>query len=77
MTKLLNLLNKKEDLSKNNKHFLLKKLSEFREYDVHIIFCVILTYSIWCPDEAIIEARKKGVFRYKRGGLKLTVLRRF
>lgn len=61
---------KKQGLSKSDKRVLLKKLSEFREYDVHFIFCVILTYSIWCPDEAIVEARKKGVFRYKAWGFK-------
>lgn len=61
---------KKQDLSKNDKRFLQKKLSEFRKYDVQFIFCVILAYSIWCPDEAIVEARKKGVFRYKAWGFK-------
>ncbi|MDL4842463.1 nuclease-related domain-containing protein [Aquibacillus rhizosphaerae] len=62
---------KKQDLSKRDKRFLLKKLSEFRKFDVHFIFCVILTYSIWYPDEAVIEARKKGVFRYKAWGFKI------
>ncbi|WP_210367957.1 nuclease-related domain-containing protein [Bacillus sp. REN3] len=61
---------KKQDLSKNDKRFLLKKLSEFRKFDDHFIFCVILTYSIWYPDEAVEEARKKGVFRYKAWGFK-------
>ncbi|WP_405083244.1 nuclease-related domain-containing protein [Paenibacillus chitinolyticus] len=59
---------KKQDFSKNDKRFLQKKLSEFRNFDVQYIFCVILAYSIWCPDEAIVEARKKGVFRYKAWG---------
>lgn len=61
---------KKQDLSQSDKRFLLKKLSEFRNFDVHIIFRTILAYSIWCPDEAIVEARKKGVFRYKAWGFK-------
>lgn len=61
---------KKQNLSKSDKRFLLKKLSEFRNFDVHFIFCVILTYSIWCPDEALVEARKKGIFRYKAWGFK-------
>ncbi|PWW32918.1 MULTISPECIES: hypothetical protein [Paenibacillus] len=61
---------KKQDLSQSDKRFLLKKLSEFRKYDVHSIFHVIVAYSIWCPDEAIEEARKKGVFRYKAWGFK-------
>ncbi|WP_064199434.1 nuclease-related domain-containing protein [Brevibacillus brevis] len=60
----------KKDLSQSDKRFLLKKLSEFRSFDVHFTFCVILAYSIWYPDEAIVEARKKGVFRYKAWGFK-------
>ncbi|MBA2941040.1 hypothetical protein HZF08_22410 [Paenibacillus sp. CGMCC 1.16610] len=67
---IIELKQKKQDLSQSDKRFLLKKLSEFRKYDVHSIFHVILAYSIWCPDEAIEEARKKGVFRYKAWGFK-------
>lgn len=61
----------KSFFSKRDERYLLKRLSEFRNQDVHFTFCVILVYSIWKPDEAIIQARKKGVFRYKAWGFKV------
>ncbi|MER2124235.1 MAG: hypothetical protein ABS936_09265 [Exiguobacterium indicum] len=56
--------NRKSILSMSDKRFLLTELSKFKKYDIDYIFSVILAYSVWCPDEAITEARKKGVFRY-------------
>ncbi len=60
----------KDNLSSSDKRVLLKEISSFREFDVQFILRRILVYSIWCPDEAIEVARKKGVFRYKAWGLK-------
>ncbi|OMC70325.1 hypothetical protein BK125_26900 [Paenibacillus odorifer] len=67
---IIELKQKKQNLSQSDKRILLKILSEFRKYDVQFIFNVILTYSMWSPDEAVAEARKKGVFRYKAWGFK-------
>lgn len=60
----------KDTLSKSEKKFINKILSEFRKYDHEYISKVIVLYSIWCGDEAIEIARKKGVFRYKAWGFK-------
>lgn len=61
----------KKVLSKRDKEYLKKKLSDFRKYDTEYTLALIVTYSIWCPDEAIEESRKKGVFRYKAWGFKI------
>lgn len=57
-------------LSKSEKRFFLQKLSKFKDFDATYISNIILIYSIWHPNEAIREARKKGVFRYKAWGFK-------
>lgn len=60
----------KTELSNSDKRFLLKELKKFKDYSADYIFCIILIYSIWQPDEAISEARKKGIFRYNALGMK-------
>lgn len=60
---------KKPNLSNSDKKKLLKRLIRFKELDFNDIEALIKVYAIWCPDESISEARKKGLFRYKAHGL--------
>lgn len=67
---LLQIKQQKQKLSASDKRVLSKEISGFRRTDVEHILRRIVAYSIWCPDEAIEVARKKGVFRYKAWGLR-------
>ncbi|MCL2841369.1 MAG: hypothetical protein FWE05_11425, partial [Defluviitaleaceae bacterium] len=65
---IVSLRSKKAHLSNSDKKRLLKKLIHFREMNANEIINIIKIYAIWEPDEAIYEARKKGVFRYRAHG---------
>lgn len=58
------------ELSVENKKILLKYLGNFKKQSIELTTKAIILFSIWHPDEAIYEARKKGVFRYKAYGFK-------
>jgi hypothetical protein len=58
----------KESLSNPDKKYLIGKLAKYHDSSKNDILKIIVAYSIWEPDEAITEARKKGVFRYKAWG---------
>ncbi len=59
---------KKPKLSKADKRSLRKKYANYRKEKEEMTLKSIFIYSIWLPDEAIEEARKKGIFRYKPWG---------
>lgn len=58
----------KSDFSNSDRKFLLSIIGKFKEQDIEKTLRAIKMYSIWEPDEAIMESRKKGVFRYKAYG---------
>ncbi|MFA9398747.1 MAG: hypothetical protein ACERKV_10850 [Clostridiaceae bacterium] len=55
----------KNGLSNSDKKFLLSIIGKFKEQEIEKTLRAIKMYAIWEPDEAILESRKKGVFRYK------------
>lgn len=60
----------KNNISNSDKRFLLSIIGKFKERDIDEILKAIKMYAIWEPNEAIIQSRKKGVFRYKAYGFK-------
>ena len=52
-------------LTKKDKNKLLLHISKYNDNGYWITLNSIKVYSIWEPDNAIFEARKKGIFRYK------------
>ena len=58
----------KPNLSNADRKILLKTLCHYKTVSVDEIIKAIKIYAIWNPDEAILEARKKGIFRYKAHG---------
>lgn len=53
------------DLNNSDRKKLKRHISKYTEYGYLITLNTIKAFAIWDPDEAILEARKKGVFRYK------------
>lgn len=62
------LLNEKVKLSSEDRKFLIKKICRFKDIEINDTLKAIAIMSIWEPKEAITEARKKGVFRYRAYG---------
>ena len=52
-------------LTNNEKKKLIELVSKYLVNGHLFTLNCIRTYAVWEPDEAILEARKKGVFRYK------------
>lgn len=61
---------RKNNLSNTDKRFLLSIIGKFKQQEIEKTLKAIRLYAIWNPDEAIMESRKKGVFRYKAYGFK-------
>ena len=53
------------NLNNSDRKELKRHISKYTEYGYLITLNTIKAFAIWDPDEAILEARKKGVFRYK------------
>jgi len=58
----------KSMLSTQDKKFLLREISKSKEKKITNTLKAIKLYAVWEPQEAILEARKKGVFRYRAYG---------
>lgn len=67
---IISVKTQKSELSNSDKKFLLSIIGKFKEQDIEKTLKAIKMYAIWEPNEAIIESRKKGVFRYKAYGFK-------
>lgn len=57
-------------LSNSDKKDLKKVLAGAKKAPKEKVLQAVICYSIWEPDEAIKEARRKGIFRYKVFGIK-------
>ncbi len=60
----------KNNLSNSDKKILNKILTSSKNKCKEEVLSVIICYAIWYPDEAIQNARRKGIFRYKVFGIK-------
>lgn len=60
----------KSNLSNTEKKELIKLLARAKKETKENVLKAIVCYSIWDPEEAIENARRKGVFRYKVFGVK-------
>lgn len=59
----------KSTLSNKEKKELIKIWTNAKKEPKEHILKSIICYAIWNPDEAIKEARRKGIFRYKIFGM--------
>ncbi len=66
----IELKNQKNGLSNRDKKHILKIFTNSKLETKENILKAIICYAIWKPDEAISQARKKGIFRYKVFGNK-------
>ena len=64
------LKNLKSSLSNSDKKFLNKFFSSAKCISKEEVLKAFICYAMWCPDEAVESARKKGVFRYKVFGIR-------
>lgn len=53
------------NLTNSDRKELKRRISKYTEFGYLITLNTIKAFAIWDSDEAILEARKKGVFRYK------------
>lgn len=53
------------NLTNSDRKELKRHISKYTEFGYLVTLNTIKAFAIWDPDEAILEARKKGVFRYK------------
>lgn len=60
----------KNELSNRDKKHLLKVLTKYKSVAKEEVLKAIVCFAIWEPDEAISQARRKGIFRYKIFGIK-------
>jgi len=60
-----------QELSNQDKRKLLSLISKFKEQDIKETIKYIKILAIWEPDNAILVARKKGVFRYKANNFEM------
>ena len=65
-----NLKDQKETISNSEKKYLNKIITSAKSRKKEEVLVAIIAYAIWCPDEAIQNARRKGIFRYKVFGEK-------
>ena len=61
---------RKSKLSNKDKKSILKIFSNFKSEPNEDVLKAMICFAIWEPDEAIDQARKKGIFRYKVFGKK-------
>ena len=66
----IELKNQKNGLSNRDKKHISKIFTNSKLETKENILKAIICYAIWKPDEAISQARKKGIFRYKVFGNK-------
>lgn len=62
-------------LSNSDKKDLKKVLAGAKKASKEKVLQAVICYSIWEPDEAIKEARRKGIFRYKVFGIREGAMR--